>query len=444
MFDFLSKKFSSIFSSLTGKGMVTEKNIEETLDQVQDVLLESDVPYEVVESFIALLKKEVVGKKVVTSLKPAEQLIRVVHTKLIDFLGGKQTTIFSFQIPAVVMVMGLQGSGKTTTIAKMAHWVKTMAQKRRKSRRILLASVDFYRPAAIDQLELLAQQVGVSFYRAMNSDPVAAAKEIYTYYKNNYFELLFLDTAGRLHVDNQMIQELQAIDAQVSPQYNLLVVDAMTGQESLNVAHAFNKSVGFHATVLTKMDSETRGGAAFAFCYALKKPVIFTGNGEKIADLSLFHAERIAGRMLGMGDIQTLLEKADEKIKQSEQENTYTSLTTGRLTLNDFAQQMDMINKLGSISQIAKYLPGMGGADVSPAMLDQGEKEFKKFRVIISSMTPKERLNPRILDGSRRKRIAQGAGVAVSDINLLLNRFEQMQQYVKLFKRSGSFKNLFR
>ena len=342
------------------------------------------------------------------------------------------------------MVMGLQGSGKTTTIAKMAYWAKTRAQKRRKSRNILLASVDFYRPAAVNQLKLLAGQVGSSFYRATSTDPVAAAQEIYTYYKKNNFDLLFLDTAGRLHVDSQMLQELYAINAQLSPQYNLLVLDAMTGQESLKVARTFDKSVGFCATVLTKMDSDTRGGAAFAFCYALKKPVIFAGNGEKIDDLSLFHPERIAGRMLGMGDIQTLLEKADEKIKESEQKRTYKSLRAGRLTLNDFAQQMDMLNRLGSLSHISKYLPGMGGAGISQDILNQGENELKKFRAIIGSMTRKERLDTCILNGSRKKRIAQGAGVTVSSINLLLDRFEQMQQCVKLFKRSGPLKSLFR
>ncbi len=443
MFDFLSKKFSSIFSSLTGKGIVTEKNINEALVQVKEALLESDVPYDAIESFISLLKKEIIGQQITASLKPAEQLIKVVHTKLIEFLGGNQQAIFSFQIPAIVMVIGLQGSGKTTTIAKIAYWIKKMAQKRNKTRKILFASVDFYRPAAVGQLEILAQQVGVSFYQAPSTNPVTAAREIYTYYKENQFELLFLDTAGRFHINNQMLQELQTIDSQLSPQYKLLVLDAMTGQESLNVAQTFEEKVGFHAAVLTKMDSDTRGGAAFSFCYVLKKPVIFVGEGEKIEDLSLFHAERMASRILGMGDIQTLLERADDKIKKSEQNNAYSSLASGRLTLTDFAEQMAMINKLGSLSQIAKYLPGMGNR-ISPTLLEQGEAEFKKFRVIIDSMTKKERLNPRILNGSRRKRIAQGAGVMVSDVNLLLDRFEQMKQYVKLFKGSGAFKNLFK
>ncbi|MGB8367214.1 MAG: signal recognition particle protein [Candidatus Babeliales bacterium] len=443
MFDFLSKKFSAIFSSLTGKGIVTEKNIKEALTQVQEALLESDVPYDVIESFILLLKKEIIGQKVTASLNPTEQLMKVVHTKLVDFLGGKRTITFAFQLPAVIMVMGLQGSGKTTTIAKIAHWVQKIAKKRNKTRKILCASVDFYRPAAVDQLAMLAQQVDVSFYRATSTDPLAAAKEIQAYYKNNQFELLFLDTAGRLHIDNNMLQELQAIDEQLSPQYKLLVLDAMTGQESLNVAQSFEKNIGFHHAALTKMDSDTRGGAAFSFCYTLKKPVVFVGEGEKVDDLSLFHAERMASRILGMGDIQTLIEKADEKIKQSEQKSAYSSFVAGRLTLNGFAQQMDMLNKLGSLSQIAKYLPGMNDK-ISPIMLDQGEKEFKKFRVIINSMTKKEQFNPRILNGSRRKRIAQGAGVTVSDVNLLLDRFEQMQQYVKLFKGSGAFKNLFK
>ena len=445
MFDFLSQKFSSIFSSITGQGRLTEQNIAQAIDQVEQALLEADVPHELIKQFTQSIKEESLGKRVLQSIKPGEQLIKIVHDKLLNFLGGKQAQ-FSFQLPSVVMVMGLQGSGKTTSLAKLAYYVQKQAEARGKNRRILLASVDFYRPAAIDQLALLAKQIGVDFYRPTSSDPVKAAQEIYAHYQKEQFELLFLDTAGRLHIDNQMLQELKDIDAYCTPRYKILVLDAMTGQESLNVAVAFEQSVGFHSALLSKMDSDTRGGAAFAFRYALKKPIIFVGSGEKVADLEQFHPDRMAGRILGMGDIVSLVEKANEKIKQTEQERLYKSLTQGKFTLQDFADQMAMMGRLGSLSKIAKFLPGMVGLNITQEALDQGEQELKRFKAIICSMTQKERMLPRILDASRKKRIAQGAGVQVESVNLLLNRFEQTQQYVKLLKgagRSSKFPDLF-
>jgi len=439
MFDFLSRKFSDIFSRLTGKASLSEDNIQDALQKVKDALIEADVPYKLVEEFTESIKGEVVGRKIIKSLKPGEQFIKVVNERLLHFLGGKDDPNFSFQIPSLVMVMGLQGSGKTTTLGKLAHFVQKQAKKRGKTRKILLASVDFYRPAAIDQLELLAKQVGVSFYRASCKDAVAAAKEIALYAKNNRFELVFLDTAGRLHVDSDMLDELRQIEASLRPRYKILVLDSMTGQESLNVAEAFNQVVPFNWGILTKMDSETRGGAAFAFRYALKKPILFVGVGEKKEDLESFRPSRIAERILGMGDVLTLLEKAEEKIKKDEQEALMRSFATGKMNLQDFANQMEMVGRLGSISKIMKYIPGASGMNVSPEMIQEGEKELKKFKAIISSMTLKERYYPRILDASRKKRIAVGAGVRVEDVNGLLQRFEQSQQYAKLFKRFGRF-----
>lgn len=445
MFDFLTNKFSTIFSKITGKGSLTESDVNEVLAKVKDALLEADVPFSLVQTFCDDIKKEVIGQKVLASLKPAEQLIKVVHDRLKSFLGGQDSVPFNFQLPSVVMVMGLQGSGKTTSIGKMAYLMKSEAQAKGKERRILLASVDFYRPAAIDQLEILAKQIpGVTFYRATNTNPIKAAQEIYAYYQKNLFELLFLDTAGRLHIDEQMIAEVQQINQLLKPKYKLLILDAMTGQESLQVAKAFNDQVGFDAAVLTKLDSDTRAGAAFAFRYALKKPIVFIGSGEKITDLERLYPERLAGRILGMGDIQSLVEKANEKIKQSEQESVEKSFAKGHMTLEDFANQMKMMQKIGSLSQIVKYMPGAGNPVLSPEMIQKGEVELKKFGAIISSMTSKERLLPRILDGSRKKRVAQGAGVSIADINLLLDRFEQSQQYVKLLKKFGRFPGLFK
>ena len=437
MFDFLSKKFSGVFSRLTGRGRLTQENVKEALQKVKDALLEADVPQGLVDEFVEKISQDVIGQKVTDSLKPGEQFIKIVHQKLLQFLGGASSSDFSFQIPSTIMVMGLQGSGKTTTLAKFAHYVQKQGKKRNKTRRILLASVDFYRPAAVDQLEILAHQVGVDFYRATSSDPVKAAQEINAYAKQHSFELLFLDTAGRLHVDNQLLKELQDIDTSLGPKYKLLVLDAMTGQESLNVAKAFEQSVQFHSAVLTKMDSETRGGAAFAFRYALKKPILFVGTGEKVEDFEQFRPERMADRILGMGDVLSLIEKAEEKIKKEEQESVMQAFQRGKMTLEDFASQMDMVGRLGPLTKLMKYLPGMGNANVSPEMMEQGERDMKKFRAIISSMTRKERFYPKILNGSRKERIAKGAGVAVSDVNSLLKRFEQSQQFAKLFKRFG-------
>lgn len=445
MFDFLTNKFSSIFSKITGKSTLTESDVSDVLAKVHDALLEADVPLSLVETFCADIKKEVMGKKVLAALKPSEQLVKIVHDTLKMFLGGQDSVPFTFQLPSVILVMGLQGSGKTTSIAKMAYLVSQEAKAKGKARRILLASVDFYRPAAIDQLEILAKQVpGAVFYRASSTDPVQAVQEIYDYYKKELFELLFLDTAGRLHIDEQMIGQVHAIDKLIKPKYKLLVLDAMTGQESLQVAQSFNQAVGFDAALLTKLDSDTRAGAAFAFRYALKKPIIFVGSGEKIEDLERLYPERLAGRILGMGDMATLVERANEKIKQSEQESIEKSFAKGHMTLEDFAGQMKMMQKLGSLSQIIKYMPGAGNPALSPEMIQKGEVELKKFGAIISSMTRKERVSPQVLDASRKKRIASGAGVTVVDINLLLERFEQSQQYVKLLKKFGRFPGLFK
>lgn len=444
MFNFLSQKFSSIFSSITGKSHLSEKNMAEALQKVHEALLEADVPLQLVETFIAEIKAEALGKKVLSSLKPGEQLIKVVHDKLKTFLGADNSVEFSFQLPATVMVMGLQGSGKTTTCAKLAHWVQEQAKKRGKTRNILMASVDFYRPAAIDQLEILARSLGVAFYRPAETDPVKAAVAIQAYAKKELFELVFLDTAGRLHIDNQMIQELRDINGRLEPRYKILVLDSMTGQESLQVAQAFEQGVGYHGAILTKMDSETRGGAAFAFRYAQKKPILFVGVGEKVGDLEYFHADRMAGRILGMGDVLSLLEKAQDTFKQSEQEAAYASLMRGQFSLQDFADQLAMVGKMGSLSQLVKYFPGANGMQLSHDKIEKGEAEIKKFKAIISSMTEKERFMPKILDASRKKRIAQGAGVQVPDVNVLLDRFEQSQQYAKLFKKFGRGNGLFK
>jgi signal recognition particle subunit SRP54 len=439
MFDFLSKKFSGVLSWLNDKGRLTEKNIDDAVEQVQDALLEADVPYDLVQEFLNGIKQEVVGQEIQSSLRPGQKFVKIVHSKLLDFLGGKNALILNnFQFPSVVMVMGLQGSGKTTTIAKLANYVLKQTAKKGKSKKILLASVDFYRPAAVEQLKVLSDQVGVDFCQSDIENPLMAAKDIYSYFKKNGYHLLFLDTAGRLHIDENMMQELVNINKALSPKYKILVLDAMTGQESLNVAKEFENTLGFQTAILSKMDSDTRGGAAFAFRYALKKPISFVGSGEKIDDLESFVPERMASRILGMGDILTLIEQAEEKIDIKEQQDAAQKLMSGSFTLQDFADQMQMVSKVGSLQKIAKFLPGMG--NVSPESLQKSQDEMKKFKAIIFSMTKKERILPQLLDASRKKRIAFGSGVLVQDVNILLQKFEQSKQFAKMFKKFKPFK----
>ncbi len=442
VFDFLSRKFSGILSWLQDKGRLTEENIADAIKQVRDALIEADVPHALVETFLVEIEKEVVGQKTQKSINPGQQFIKIVHDKLLFFLGGKSSTSLSFQIPSTIMMLGLQGSGKTTTLAKIANWLSNEAKKRHKSRRILCASIDFYRPAAIEQLAILAKQVNIDFYRAISTDPVKASAEIAAYAKNNQYEYLLLDTAGRLHIDNTLMTELIAVNSAINPKYKILVLDAMTGQESLNVARAFDQTVGFDSAILSKMDSDTRGGAAFSFRYALKKPIIFVGSGEKIDDLEQFIPERAANRMLGMGDILTLLEKADEKIDTNTQEDLSRRFLQGNFTLDDFAKQLDMVDKIGPLSKILKYIPGT--PTVSSAHIEEGQREMRRFKAILSSMTHKERLFPTLLDSSRKQRIARGSGTSVQEVNKLLARFEQSKQFAKMIKKGGKFGSFFK
>lgn len=442
MFDFLSQKFAGVLGWLKDRGRLTEDNIAQALSQVRDALLEADVPHDIVDIFLKQISDEIIGSKLQQALNPGQQLIKIVHERLLAFLGSADAMAgASFQIPSIIMVMGLQGSGKTTTIAKLAHWVMQQAKNRGKKRRVLCASVDFYRPAAIDQLEVLARQVGIDFYRAQSNDVKAAAKEIQIYFKNNSYEMLFLDTAGRLHIDQSMMQELADVTTKLAPKHKILVLDSMTGQESLNVARSFNQEIGFDAAILTKMDSDTRGGAAFAFRFALKKPIMFVGAGEKIQDLESFIPERMATRILGMGDMLTLIEKATENVAEKDQESMTRKFMDGSFTLKDFADQIDMIDKIGSLQKISRYLPGMQA--VSPEVMEKGQQEMRRFKAIIGSMTPRERIFPATLDGSRKKRIALGAGVQVQDVNQLLARYEQSKQLAKLLKKPGRFGKFF-
>ena len=439
MFDFLSKQFSSLLSRFSGVRTLSNESTTGFLTTVRDTLLEADVPYDIANAFVAEIRQDVVGVTLAPNLKAEEFIAKVVHDKLLAFLGGQsKEKDFSFQMPATIMMMGLQGSGKTTTIAKLARFITESAQG--KKPRILVASVDFYRPAAVKQLEILAGQAGVDFFSAQAKQPIEAAREIAAHKAQGRYDLLILDTAGRLHVDNQMLEELRAIDNDLRPAYKFLVLDAMTGQESLKVAQAFDQAVGFTAGIITKLDSDARGGVAFSFRYALKKPVLFVGNGEKNGDLEPFRPERMAQRMLGMGDMLTLLEQADKKIKQHEQEQMAQAFKKDALTLEDFAQHIEFMRNMGPLSQMMKYVPGAAGLNVSAQDLEKGELAMRQFLGIIRSMTRKERLVPKILDSSRKQRIAQGSGVTVVEVNGMLQRFEQSAQMLKQMKRMGLFK----
>ena len=431
MFERLTTVFSSFVELIAGEKKLSESTVDQLLAKVHDALIDADVPYDVTTTFVAALRTDIVGMKITKTLKPQEQVVKVVHDTIVRFLGNNSQELFTPVVPSTCMVVGLQGSGKTTTLVKLAHYIQREAKKRGKQRKILLASVDFYRPAALDQLEIGARSLGIDFYRSSHQDVIAA------YARDHGYEHLLLDTAGRLHLDTLMLTELQQTIQVVKPRYTFMVLDAMMGQQSLVTAQAFDQAVGFHAALLTKMDSDTRGGVAFAFRYVLAKPIFFIGTGEKVDDLQIYKPERIAGRLLGMGDLLSLAEQAEDKIKESERKKVEGAFMSGRITLQDFASQLDMMNNLGSLSNLAKYMPGFSGAHMSSAMIVQGETTIKKYRAIIHSMTLKERLTPGILTNSRMQRIARGAGVTVQDIKDLLNRFEQTQQFVKLIKTGG-------
>lgn len=445
MFDFLTNTFSSVFSVFASSKTLTDEQVSQSLIKIKEALLQADVPLELANVFVTDLQNELVGQAVTKSTKPVEQITKIVYERIKAFLTGNETdSSIDFVETGTCMVLGLQGSGKTTTLGKLAAYVHKEAQKRGKKKSILLASVDFYRPAAVEQLEIISKQAKVSFYRSPFTDPIKAAHDIQQFAKRNQFDLLLLDTAGRLHVDQQMLDELILIQKELKPEQKLLVLDAMTGQESLTVARAFDTAVGFDMAILSKFDSDNRGGAAFSFRYALKKPIVFVGTGEKINDLERFLPDRVASRMLDRGDLETLTERANDNISQSEQEAAYKAFMSGNFTLADFASQMNMMQRLGSMTQLLRYIPGMGSFKLSHDQIEQGERELKKCKAIINSMTLKERLNHKILDKSRKRRIAQGAGVEVKMIDDLISRFEQSKQYVTLFKKMDKFNNLFK
>ncbi|GMQ78652.1 MAG: signal recognition particle protein [Anaerolineae bacterium] len=435
MFETLGNRLQNTFDSLTRRGKLTEADVDAALREIRLALLEADVNFKVVKSFISRVRDRAVGQEVMRSLTPGQQVVKIVHEELITTLGEPGRLNLGLQSPAVIMLVGLQGSGKTTTGAKLA------LRLRKEGRRPLLVAADVYRPAAIDQLVTLGSQLDIPVHsEGLDADPVHIASEGVKQAKNMGLTVVILDTAGRLNIDQMKMDELRAIKAKVKPIETLLVADAMTGQESVRVALDFNEAVELTGLVMTKIDGDARGGAAISMREVTGVPIKFLGTGEKVTALEEFHPDRLASRILGMGDVLTLIEKAQEEMDQEQAVEAGKRLLAGQFNLEDFLKQMQQIKKMGPVAQIMDMIPGMGKM-VGDVDLSGAEKDLKRIEAIIQSMTPRERKNPKIIKASRKRRIASGSGTTVQDVNVLLRQFRQMQNMMKQLKR-GRGKNL--
>ena len=438
-FESLSDKLQNIFKNLRGKGKLSEADVHEAMKEVKLALLEADVNFKVVKQFIRETESKAVGAEILNSLSPAQMVIKIVREQLIELMGGEPAVLDlkpTNQV-TVIMMAGLQGAGKTTTAAKLGGKFKSAG------RRVLLAAGDIYRPAAIKQLEVNAEQLGLEvFTLGTEHNPVDIAKGAYEYAVKNSYSVLILDTAGRLHVDEEMMQELKSIKEAVDVDYTMLTVDAMTGQDAVAVAQDFADKVGVDGLIVTKLDGDTRGGAILSIKAVTGKPVYYAGMGEKLSDLQEFYPDRMASRIIGMGDVLSLIEKAEQTADLEEQKKVSENLRKGQFTYDDFMVQMNQMKKMGGLSSILSMLPGMKGIDASA--VDQ--KQFDRIEAIILSMTKKERANPKLMNPSRKRRIAKGAGVDISEVNRLVKQFEQMQKLMKQMsgmRKHGNLNNLF-
>ena len=426
-FDSLSDKLNGVFKKLRGKGVVTEADINEAAKEIRFALLEADVNYKVVKEFVANIKEKALGEEVLKSLTPGQQVVKVVNEQLTELLGGSSTKLtYSSSGFTTIMLVGLQGTGKTTTAAKLAKYLIKEGKKP------MLAACDIYRPAAIDQLEIVGQQVGVPVYSDRNnrdaaSIAVAAKREA----ERKGLNILIVDTAGRLHIDEELMEELRRIRKEVKPHEILLVVDAMTGQDAVNVAETFHEQLGIDGIIMTKLDGDTRGGAALSVKAVTGRPIKFAGMGEKLDALEVFHPDRMAGRILGMGDVMTPIEKAQENADLEKAADLEKRLAKNKFTLEDFLDQIGQIRGMGGIGKLLGMIPG--GNKVSDDQLDQGEKEFKRMEAIMQSMTKAERKDPSLLNASRRKRIAEGSGTSVTQVNQLIKKYEDAKKMLKQF-----------
>ena len=432
MFDNLSDKLTEVFKQLKGHGKLTEKNIEAGLRQVRMALLEADVHYKVVKQFIADIKSRALGQEVLTSLTPGQQVVKIVNEELTALLGEEHQRLrLAGPAPVSIMLVGLQGSGKTTTAGKLA------VHLRKQGRKPYLVPADVYRPAAIDQLQKLGEQISVPVFASeADADPVQICTDARTEAQMAGCDTLLLDTAGRLHVDEALMAELSRIKAAVGPADILLVADAMTGQDAVNIAQAFDEALDIGGVVLSKIDGDARGGAAISIRSVTGKPIKFVGPWEKLADLEAFHPERMASRILGMGDVLTMIEKAQAAVDEKQAVELEKKLRKSQFTLEDFRDQMVQIRKMGSLTDLLKMMPGMGKAkQLKNLQVDEGE--LVRVEAIINSMTPQERRNHAILNGSRRRRIAKGSGTTVQDVNRLLKNYTQVMKMIKKMNKGG-------
>ena len=433
-FEGLSSRLQEITKKIKGEARITESNMKEMLREVKLALLEADVNYKIVKEFINNVQEKALGQEVMKSLKPGEQVVKIVKDEMVDLLGGTESKInISPNPPTIIMLVGLQGSGKTTTAGKLANLLRKQGKKP------LLVACDVYRPAAIKQLQVVGGQLNIPVYSEENNkDVVAIAKRAMSVAISKLNDVVILDTAGRLHVDEELMQELQNVKKSVKPHEILLVVDAMTGQDAVNVATEFNEKVGIDGVILTKLDGDTRGGAALSVKKVTGAPIKFAGVGEKLSELEVFHPDRMASRILGMGDVLSIIEKAEASLDLEEAEKLEQQLRKNKFDLNDYLAQLKQIKKMGSFSSILKMIPGMN--KLGDIKVD--DKEFDKIEAMINSMSAEERANPKILNGSRRKRIAKGSGRQVSEINRFMESFEMTQKMMKQMKNKGSMRKM--
>ena len=431
-FEGLSDKLQGVFKKLKGKGKITESDVNDAMREVKMALLEADVNFKVVKNFVATVKEKCLGSEVLESLTPAQQVIKIVNEELIALMGGTNSKLtYSPKGFTVLLLAGLQGTGKTTTAGKLGAYLKKNGKKP------MLAACDVYRPAAIDQLEVVGERVGVPVYTDRNEkrpEKIAADAAKEAEYKG--YDVLIVDTSGRLHIDQELMDELVRVKDAVKPHEILLVVDALTGQDAVTAAEGFNDALGIDGIIMTKLDGDSRGGAALSVKAVTGKPIKFIGMGEKFDALEPFHPERMASRILGMGDMLSLIEKAQEQYDEKEAEALEKKIKKNQFTLDDFLQQMGQIKKMGGMRSVIGMLPGMGGQRVSDEDIEKSEKEFVRMEAIISSMTMEERNNPKILNASSRKRISAGSGQPVSQINALIKRYEEACKVMKQFTKS--------
>ncbi|MFR7873974.1 MAG: signal recognition particle protein [Christensenellales bacterium] len=433
-FEGLSSKLQEFTKKLRGKTRINESDLKEMLREVKLALLEADVNYKIVKEFISTIQEKALGQDVLKSLTPGQQVVKIVKDELVELLGGTESKInFSPNPPTIIMLVGLQGSGKTTTAGKLANLLRKQGKKP------LLVACDVYRPAAIKQLQVVGGQLGIPVFANENSkDVVHIAKQALNIANSKLNDVVILDTAGRLHIDEELMNELKNVKANVHPHEILLIVDSMTGQDAVNVAESFNETLGIDGVVLTKLDGDTRGGAALSVKKVTGKPIKFAGTGEKLSELEVFYPDRMASRILGMGDVLSIIEKAEESFNAEEAEKLTKQLTKKEFDLNDYLAQLRQVKKMGSFSSLLKLVPGM--ADIKNLKVD--EKEFVRIEALICSMTDKERRNPKILNASRRIRIAKGSGTSVQEINKFMKSFEMTQKMMKKMKDSKSMKKM--